>query len=107
MKTVVRQETDSTVCRICLEEANEADNPLVTPCLCKGSMKWIHVSCIIEWLSSKRTQRLGHFIKTYYWKTVECDLCKSALPARVYSEKYKSTFELLVYTDPGSPNYIV
>ena len=30
------------VCRICLMEDNEIDNPLFCPCKCSGSMRYIH-----------------------------------------------------------------
>lgn len=48
-----------SACRICLGEENEAKNPLISPCLCSGSMKHIHVDCLKHWLNQKRTQRLG------------------------------------------------
>lgn len=45
------------VCRICLEEEDpdEAeDNPFIVPCKCMGSMKYIHVKCMREWIDSKK-----------------------------------------------------
>jgi hypothetical protein len=41
-------------CRICLDEADSDENPFITPCKCDGSMKYIHLSCLQEWLDSKR-----------------------------------------------------
>lgn len=41
-------------CRICLEDSDEQDNPFITPCKCAGSMKFIHINCLREWLDSKR-----------------------------------------------------
>ncbi|XP_039482830.1 uncharacterized protein LOC120446105 isoform X1 [Drosophila santomea] len=42
----------SLVCRIC----HNADNPeqLVSPCLCKGSMTYVHVHCLECWISTSR-----------------------------------------------------
>ncbi len=34
-------------CRLCLE--GEDDGPLVQPCACRGSIKWIHEHCLDEW----------------------------------------------------------
>jgi hypothetical protein len=45
------------VCRICLEEEDpdEAEeNPFIVPCKCMGSMKYIHVKCMREWIDSKK-----------------------------------------------------
>lgn len=45
------------VCRICLDEEDPSDlgaNPLITPCSCTGSMRYIHVQCVREWLDSKK-----------------------------------------------------
>ncbi|XP_017150233.1 E3 ubiquitin-protein ligase MARCH4 [Drosophila miranda] len=40
----------SLVCRIC----HNADNPeqLVSPCLCKGSLTYVHVQCLERWIST-------------------------------------------------------
>ena len=34
-------------CRICLEE-DDIQN-MITPCLCKGSRKYVHRQCLNEW----------------------------------------------------------
>ena len=36
-------------CRICYMEEEEIDNPLVQPCICSGSMKYIHLNCLKKW----------------------------------------------------------
>ena len=33
---------EEIVCRICLGDDNEVDNPLFSPCKCSGSMRYIH-----------------------------------------------------------------
>jgi len=43
------------VCRICLGEDNEDDNPMIEPCKCAGSMSSIHIDCLRTWLNSKRS----------------------------------------------------
>lgn len=39
--------TDEDVCRIC-HEGGSAE-ALVAPCACRGSMKWVHLSCVQSW----------------------------------------------------------
>jgi hypothetical protein len=34
--------SESPVCRICLGEEEETTNPLISPCKCAGSMRFIH-----------------------------------------------------------------
>lgn len=37
------------VCRICLEVELPPNNPLIIPCNCKGSMKYLHLNCLKKW----------------------------------------------------------
>ena len=36
---------DELVCRICLSE-DEPGNPIISPCKCIGSVRYIHLKCI-------------------------------------------------------------
>ena len=49
------KEVQKKSCRICLcEESEEKDDPIISPCLCKGFSGYIHLMCLREWLNSKR-----------------------------------------------------
>lgn len=37
------------ICRFCLDGGVTKRNPLFTPCLCNGSMKYVHVLCLDKW----------------------------------------------------------
>lgn len=39
-------QSELPVCRICLMEESEVDNPLFAPCKCSGSMRHIHHGCL-------------------------------------------------------------
>lgn len=56
-------EVDRT-CRICRGEATESQ-PLIHPCKCRGSIKYIHQDCLMEWLN--------HTNKS----TKQCDICNT------------------------------
>merc|ERR1719401_2760202 len=43
----------SGACRLCFEEGGE----LIAPCLCKGTSKWIHRSCLNTWRVSGSNPR--------------------------------------------------
>nr|CAH7768505.1 unnamed protein product [Callosobruchus chinensis] len=49
------------ICRICHCEA-DAENPLLSPCYCSGSLKYVHQTCLRQWLAASDTR--------------SCELCK-------------------------------
>ena len=72
------------VCRICLGEDDEPQaNPLFSPCKCAGSMGVIHLECLREWLKGKKIQRTGETVSTFFWKNLECELCKERFPVEI------------------------
>ncbi|KAF9571582.1 hypothetical protein EC968_000399 [Mortierella alpina] len=45
-------ESDDRRCRICLESDDDPDSEqghLISPCLCKGSARYIHLGCLQQW----------------------------------------------------------
>ena len=72
--------SEARLCRICLGEEEDAADPLVNPCKCAGSMGHIHLGCLREWLNSKRSKKESDAVRTYCWKSLECELCKERFP---------------------------
>ena len=72
------------VCRICYGDDSEKDNPLISPCICKGSMKYIHLKCLKNWLNSKieseMEQSSDNETIIYNTKDLSCELCKAKFP---------------------------
>mgnify|MGYP001810783084 CR=1 FL=1 len=66
------------ICRICLGEEEDIQNELICPCNCSGTMKYIHNDCLREWLNGKKLVYQGERVKSYFWKALECELCKQA-----------------------------
>lgn len=72
------------MCRICLgEEEDPVNDPLFSPCKCAGSMGLIHIECLRAWIKGKKIQRRGQVVSTYFWKNLECELCKERLPVEI------------------------
>ena len=70
-------------CRICFCEGNfEGLNPLISPCKCSGSVKYIHLNCLRKWLTSKITTKVSstNDIYCYVYKTLKCEICQSLIP---------------------------
>ena len=63
-------------CRICLSDENHKDNPLISPCSCTGSMKFIHLDCLKTWFNSKIQKALNQNSICYFWKNIDCEVCK-------------------------------
>jgi len=70
------------ICRICYIEEENKDNPLVEPCICSGSMKYIHLNCLKKWISTKSCVQIDSSENCiiYIIKKIECELCKTKLP---------------------------
>lgn len=63
-------------CRICLESENAAENPLIAPCACKGTMAFVHRACLDEWRMSCVQPRA----------IVECTTCSTKFRMKVAEE---------------------
>lgn len=70
-------------CKICLMDTFSEENPMITPCTCKGTMRYIHLECLQRWLDSKITTRERGNSRSYSWKSLECTLCKTPFPSSV------------------------
>lgn len=53
--------SNGDICRICHCEA-DIGNPLLSPCYCSGSLKYVHQTCLQQWLAASDTR--------------SCELCK-------------------------------
>jgi hypothetical protein len=73
--------------------------------MCDGTMKYIHLNCLKQWLNGKRTSRHSEEITTYCWKQVECELCKMRLPFVVKHQG--QPLDLLEYEKPTKPYFVL
>ena len=97
------------VCRICYcGDEKEENNPLLCPCICKGSMKYIHYKCLKNWLNSKIES--NNFTQnpisiSYIREELKCELCKTKFPDFV---KYKNELlNLTLYDNTKFKQYII
>jgi hypothetical protein len=76
--------THSKYCRICFED--ECNEYLISPCKCKGSIKFVHSSCLSEWVFSKNSIKPLTTVFQLLWETlapnllrkrseIKCDIC--------------------------------
>lgn len=72
---------DPAICRLCWAEA-EQDDPLLSPCSCSGSLKYIHHHCLADWQRTLRAQGQGR-------RAHICELCKT--PYRLQQDSSNSS----------------
>ena len=99
------------LCRICYGDDSTIDNPLIYPCICKGSMKYIHYECLKNWLNSKieedityDSENMDIEVISYNRKDISCELCKEKLPDYI---KYNDRFYNISFYKPKFNEFIV
>lgn len=68
----------SKICRICYLEEETENNPLIIPCSCSGSMKYIHYECLKKWIYTQTCLEIdsNDICSIFIIKKIECELCK-------------------------------
>ena len=102
---------NNATCRICYGDDFTSDNPLICPCKCKGSMKYIHYLCLKNWLNSKIQEDLSIDsnekdidIISYNRRDISCELCKQKLPDYI---KINGNFYNISFYKPKFDEFIV
>ena len=93
-------------CRICLcDEEDEYENPLIYPCKCIGSMKYVHLDCLMTWIKQKVISRQTESTSIIFWDLYYCELCKGKLLRYVY---YKERlYDIIQLAIPDPPFIII
>lgn len=82
IKPEIKTRISQLLCRICLSDLDDEDNPFITPCKCAGSMQFIHIRCLQQWLQSKLQIKQTYCSMSFVWKSFECELCKTTFPGK-------------------------
>jgi hypothetical protein len=90
----------ASVCRICLTTEEEDGNPMISPCKCDGSMKYVHLLCLRKWLQARMGVRETEHAFCYFWKAVDCEICKTSLP---FTLGGTGKTELIKFDRPKTP----
>lgn len=70
-------------CRICFDTGSAED--LVAPCDCKGSLRYVHMSCLLRWAMDRASSGATR-------GSLRCEVCGGAfsLPAGMREELLRS-----------------
>mmetsp|Transcript_16181 Transcript_16181/g.32263 ORF Transcript_16181/g.32263 Transcript_16181/m.32263 type:complete len:700 (-) Transcript_16181:70-2169(-) len=95
------QAVEDRKCYICTDAADEDDDPLVNPCNCKGGTKWVHVSCLRQWVIKDKDEHICMVQSTTGENTYKCSVCKSPYKYEVRQRRRSSAS--LSGKEPGAP----
>eukprot|EP00968_Pinguiococcus_pyrenoidosus_P026844 scaffold7340_cov266-Pinguiococcus_pyrenoidosus.AAC.10 len=59
-------------CYMCYDNEHTEDNPIIAPCACKGSTKYCHAKCLMNW----RAQNVERFSPLVVRMSYSCDSCR-------------------------------
>ena len=103
----LKTKTTEKLCRICyIEEDDPKENPIVQPCHCSGSCKYIHLKCLKHWIMTKSCIQIDEteYCSVFIFSETECELCKAKLPDLVIHNK--KLYSLLDFTNIYK-NYLI
>jgi len=94
------------LCKICLyDKSDEENDPLISPCKCIGSVKYVHLKCMQNWVRSKLNMQHNKNIITILWKNLHCELCKDKLPITL--EQDGEILSLIPFDEHISGSYVM
>lgn len=93
------------LCRICYQEEENDNNPLIQPCLCSGSLKYIHLNCLKQWLGTRNCIKIenNEYCNIFLIKEVDCELCKNKLPDYI---RHKNRLYKIIEFHTNFKNYL-
>ena len=106
------------MCRICLSETNEKLDPLISPCKCSGSLQYVHLLCLQQWVRSRlNLQENKNMVISITWKNLNCELCKTPFPFCIkhneqeyyliaFTNKYSKYIMLEAFSKENQPSGI-
>ncbi|XP_055687108.1 E3 ubiquitin-protein ligase MARCHF6 [Lutzomyia longipalpis] len=69
------------ICRVCRCEG-QSDRPLFHPCICTGSIKWIHQDCLMQWMRYSRKEYCELCGHRFGWTPIYSPDMPRVLPLR-------------------------
>lgn len=90
---ITENSDNKIICRVCLNCIDSRINPLLSPCYCSGSVKYIHLKCLHKWIKCKVDEYQNENCTALLWKNFKCEICKGAIPRNKllkYSNKKKN-----------------
>ena len=74
------------LCKICLSNHEDDENPLINLCKCTGSISCLHFLCLKKWMETKLNIKENEkkTVTSYNMKSFNCEICKTPYPCIEY-----------------------
>ncbi|KAG5177672.1 hypothetical protein JKP88DRAFT_202330 [Tribonema minus] len=92
---------DRKMCYMCFDDEDEADNPLVAPCDCKGDTRYVHLGCLQKWHTTTLENKVCVVLNNKGVRV--CTVCKSPYKASV---RLPTGDSVSLFESPLPPPYI-
>lgn len=77
----IKSGDEKPVCYMCFDDEDTDENPLITPCKCRGDTRFVHVNCLRKWHTAEADNQIC-FLSSV---DATCSVCKTT---------FKSDFKL-------------
>lgn len=79
-KSVASTMSSTEICRICHCEAT-TEMPLISPCYCSGTLKYVHQKCLQQWIKSSQTR--------------SCEVCRFSFIMQTKLKPFRKVYKLV------------
>ena len=67
-------------CRLCYQSESTILDPLISPCNCSGTMKYIHLTCLKNSIKLKYHKKSDTYYDMFLFQNYTCEICLSIYP---------------------------
>ena len=93
------------ICRLCYLDESTITDPLISPCNCSGTMKYIHLSCLKKSIKSKYNKKSTDSLEMFLFQNYACEICLTPYPKCLV---YKTNVYYLIDIDLNKfENYVL
>ena len=83
-------------CRLCYQSESTISDPLISPCNCSGTMKYIHLSCLKSSIKLKYHKKTEQYYDMFLFQNYSCEICLTIYPKYII---YKTQVYYLIDID--------
>ena len=93
------------ICRLCYLSESTITDPLISPCNCNGTMKYIHLSCLKNSIKLKYNKKSSENLEMFIFQNYACEICLTSYPKYII---YKTQVYYLIDIDFNKyENYVL